>query len=532
MITKLVAVACLSFMATSVFASIDQKPIDEAIASRDRGEFEKATLMLQDVLEQSSATATADERRQVEFEIEKIRRIRQDYTVSREELLKAIRDRVADFTEEELDAYERDGKLDVLNIDGRKLYVKSSRSNLFKRESALLKRWAGAPQDTSLQMLYAHMEDVKKAAAETKDYLVLPQDFRVSYSLVVDANAVPEGEIVRAWLPFMRAIPSQSDSKILSADPPIKHLAQPQADHRTAYFERPSVKDQPTTFQLSFIYRCWARAYPLDPAAVKPYRKDDPDYALYSAERKPHIDFSNDELKKISASLKADGQDNPLILARRIYDWVADNCIYQYAREYSTIDNLSGYTAVRRAGDCGQHGMLFIALCRMNGIPARWATGWESFEANNGNNMHDWSEFYVEPYGWVPADADMAVIIKQHGNDALDTTQTAQLADWLFGNMDHFRLTVNGDFSRELDPSKDDFRSETVDFQRGEVEAKGQNLYFDKGSYDMDIQPVARAEAEKLLAPPQSKPKAAPAAPEPPTTATATNAVQTSAPTQ
>ncbi len=532
MITKIVAVACLSLIMTPAFATIDQKPIDEAIASRDRGEFEKATLMLQDVLEQSSATATADERRQVEFEIEKIRRIRQDYTVSREDLLKALRERVPDFTPEELDAYERDGKLDVLNIDGRKLYVKSSRSNLFKREEALWKRWANAPKDTSLQMLYAHMEDVKEAAAQTKDYLVLPQDFRVTYSLVVDANAVAEGEVVRAWLPFMRAIPSQSDSKIISAMPPVKHLAQPQASHRTAYFEQAAVKDQPTTFQLSFIYRCWARAYPLDPAAVKPYRKDDPDFALFTAERKPHIDFSNDELKKISASLKADGQDNPLILARRIYDWVADNCIYQYAREYSTIDNLSAYTAVRRGGDCGQHGMLFIALCRMNGIPARWTTGWESFEANTGNNMHDWSEFYVEPYGWVPADADMAVIIKQHGHGEIDTTQTAELAGWLFGNMDHFRLTVNGDFGRDLDPPKNDFRSETVDFQRGEVEAGGQNLYFDKWSYDMKIEPIARTEAEKLLASPLPAPVPAPSVQETPTTATTTNAVQTSAPTQ
>ena len=50
---------------------------------------------------------------------------------------------------------------------------------------------------------------------------------------------------------------------------------------------------------------------------------------------------------------------------------------------------------------------------------------------------------------------------------------------------------MNSDFGRPLVPPKDDFRSETVDFQRGEVECEGKNLYFDKWSYKMRIQPLA-----------------------------------------
>lgn len=489
--------AILVVAAASAYGAMDQKLIDDAIASRDRGEFGKATQMLQEVLEQTSATATAEERRQVEFEIERIRRIRMDYTVTREDLLKQIRDRVPDFADEELDAFEREGKLDVQNIDGRKLYVNSSRSNLFMREAALRQRWEGRKPDTTMRRLFDHMTAAKAAAAHTRDTIMLPQDYQVTYTLVVKPNAAPEGETIRCWLPFVRAIPSQSDMRILHSVPAEHTLAQPEAPHRTAYLEQVAVKDEPTTFQLGFVYRCWTRVNTPDPARVLPYRTDAPEFAYYTAERRPHIDFSNDELKKVAASLTADGQTNPLILARRAYDWVARNCIYQYAREYSTLDNISAYTATRRAGDCGQHGMLFIALCRMCGVPARWATGWEAFDGTGG--MHDWTEFFVEPYGWLPADPDMAVLALNHGDGQLDTTQTQELVDWMFGSMDHFRLTVNGDYGMPLDPPKTDFRSETVDFQRGEVEAGGRNLYFDKWSYRMELSPISRAEAERFL---------------------------------
>ncbi len=133
----------------------------------------------------------------------------------------------------------------------------------------------------------------------------------------------------------------------------------------------------------------------------------------------------------------------------------------------------------------------------MNGIPARWTTGWESF-ADSGENMHDWCEFYVEPCGWLPADPDMAVNILNYADEELTTGQQKRLTDWLFGNMDSYRLTVNSDYGQPLYPAKTDFRSETVDFQRGEVESDGKNLYFDTWDYKMRIRPIDSAKAEAL----------------------------------
>lgn len=495
-----------------VFASIDETTMSEALAMRERGDFDKATRLLRSYLDQSTSTLEPAERRTVEFEIERIRRIRQDYTVPREKLLDRLKKRINGFTEDEFNEHERAGHFDSLVIDGQKFYVNSSESNLIFREAGLQKRKANRKREVTSRKLYEQMLRVKEAQKKSKESILLPQDYAVTYTLIVNANAAPDGKTVRCWLPLARNFPFQSDIHVLAAEPGNCTIAPPQAPHRTVYMERNAKKDEPTTFSVSFIYRCWARANEIDPAKVQPYRKDGPDYAYYTADRKPHIDLSNDELKKLNAQI-VDGETNPYLIAKRIYDWIGQNCIYQYAREYSTLDNISLYVASRRAGDCGQHGMLFIALCRMNGIPARWQTGWESFSPS-GQNMHDWSEFYVEPYGWLPADSDMAVNIYHDYNEDLDTTQIKELADWLFGNMDNYRLAVNCDFSAPLFPPKSDFRSETVDFQRGEAECEGKNLYFDQWDYTMDISPIPADRANAIASALVPEPVKLPALPE------------------
>jgi transglutaminase-like putative cysteine protease len=128
----------------------------------------------------------------------------------------------------------------------------------------------------------------------------------------------------------------------------------------------------------------------------------------------------------------------------------------------------------RRRGDCGVKGTLFITMCRAAGVPARWQSGWET--KPDDPDMHDWAEFYVAPWGWLPADASYGV---QKGAD------DPRVRDFYCGRQDSYRLIVNRDYGRPLVPAKASPRSEPADFQNGEVEVDGQNLYFDKWSYDM-----------------------------------------------
>ncbi len=54
--------------------------------------------------------------------------------------------------------------------------------------------------------------------------------------------------------------------------------------------------------------------------------------------------------------------------------------------------------------------------------------------------------------------------------------------------IDSYRLIINDGVVGQLHPAKEFMRSEPYDFQRGEVEWRGGNLYFDKWDYKMNIE--------------------------------------------
>ena len=93
-------------------------------------------------------------------------------------------------------------------------------------------------------------------------------------------------------------------------------------------------------------------------------------------------------------------------------------------------------------------------------------------------NLHDWGEVYFEGIGWVPFDQSFGLV----DSEDEDT-------HWFFlGGNDAYHFIVNDDFGQPLYPAKTFPRSETNDFQRGEVEWKGGNLYFDKWDYSFDVE--------------------------------------------
>jgi hypothetical protein len=216
----------------------------------------------------------------------------------------------------------------------------------------------------------------------------------------------------------------------------------------------------------------------VDPKKIKPYDKNSEVYKKNTMERAPHLVFTP-ALRKLASEIVGE-ETNPYLKAKKIFLWITENITYASAIEYSTIENISAYCEGNRYGDCGIQGMLFIVLCRISGVPARWQSGWSVQPGRAG--MHDWCEFYVEPYGWLYADPSRGLI------DSKDE----RVRMFHFGNLDRYRLVANNDFSIEFDPPKKHFRSEPVDFQRGELEWSGGNLYFDKWDYEVEVQAVEK----------------------------------------
>lgn len=118
---------------------------------------------------------------------------------------------------------------------------------------------------------------------------------------------------------------------------------------------------------------------------------------------------------------------------------------------------------------------LFMSMLRYKGIPVRWQSGW--MVPPGSENLHDWSEVYYEGVGWVPADISYNLQLSE--NDLV--------REFYLSGIDSYRLIVNDGVAGDLFPPKKFMRSEPYDFQRGEVEWRGGNLYFDKWDYEIVI---------------------------------------------
>jgi transglutaminase-like putative cysteine protease len=238
--------------------------------------------------------------------------------------------------------------------------------------------------------------------------------------------------------------------------------------------EEAAVKGKPAIFSVSFSYESAAQYF--DPVSISslPYDKGSSIFKKYTLEQPPHINFSHG-VRRLADSIAGDDY-NSVETVRKIYHWFKENIPWAGALEYSIIPDIPGYVCVNRRGDCGMQTFLFMSMLRYRGIPVRWLSGWKVPPGDK--NLHDWCEVYYEGTGWVPADVSYD----------LQSSEDIRVREYFMSGIDSYRLIINDGIAGPLYPEKHYLRSEPYDFQRGEVEWKGGNLYFNKWDYDMRIE--------------------------------------------
>ena len=405
--------------------------------------------------------------------LEIIRRIRYDYPLSEADVYQKLRPVIRDLTTADIDRWTQRREIQYRTIDNELRYFRREPSNLFRFCPDAIARRLNKPAATTADAdLIAHLKRIMDEANRTGREQVVPIVHHIKYALTVPANTpgAKAGSLVRAWLPFPQEYRQQSDVRLESSSPGKPVIAPNGSAHRTLYFEqRIDDPSKPITFEAVYSYTSHAYYPKLDDAKVQalPAGFD----ATYLAERPPHIRFSP-KLKETVARVVG-GETNPLAKARKLFHWVDATVRYHAEEEYTIIPAISEHCLNDCRGDCGVQGTFFITLCRAAGVPARWQSGWET-RPDGEHNMHDWTEIYVAPWGWIPCDPSYG----------LKKSDDPAVREFYFGHQDSYRMIVNLDYGHPLTPAKQSLRSEPADFQRGEVEIDGRNLYFDQYDYD------------------------------------------------
>ncbi|MBN2667223.1 MAG: transglutaminase domain-containing protein [Bacteroidales bacterium] len=403
-------------------------------------------------------------------------RIALDFPYTGMEIDRQLRKRIGKLTAEEKTEMERRNWLEYKVIKGEKRYFSRAALNLQLMMDFHFNRASRDSAEASLPEIIHRKSHTKSIIndSETGANPVLPMNMTINYTLTVFPDAVPHGETVRCWLPYPREDhPRQGNVKLISALPGNYLIAPDSAVHRTLYLEAKAEKEKPVVFNTSFSLE--ARGQYFDPVKISslPYDTASSIYMKYTAEQLPHICFTED-VKRLADSIAGE-EGIPFEIYRKIYLWFTDNIPWAGAQEYSLMSNIPEYVIKNRRGDCGMQTFLLMSMLRYKGIPVRWQSGWKV--PPGGKNLHDWCEVYFEGTGWIPADISYG----------LQYTDDRKLREFYISGIDSYRLIINKGVAGILWPEKTFMRSEPFDFQRGEVEWKGGNLYFDKWDYEMEI---------------------------------------------
>jgi len=439
----------------------------------EQGFFRDATCLIKKILAENKGLPSMLKSR-LEWEPERIERIRKDYAPSRKQAFESLKKQIPDLTKKDFEKWMQKGFIECREIEGETKIFNNFLPNLL-RDNAEIKKRVQQPDKASEQttkLLHRHIDTIIENRGTAGSRYVEPVRNRISMRLKIKPDAVPQGEIIKVWMPFPHKNPLQPKIKLISASPDEYVLAPENSLQRTIYFEKEATREEELEFRVEYEYITCASHQKIDPAEVRPYSRNEL-FEKYTLEQLPHIAFTP-YLRKLAEEIVSE-KSNPYLKAWRIYKWITENVRYALVPEYSTIECISSYAARNLRGDCGVKALLFITLCRINGIPARWQSGW--FLNPNRPSPHDWAQFYVEPYGWLYADPSFG------GHEK----SVEKYHKFYFGNIDHFRLIVNIDISSKFTPPKTHNRSDNVDNQRGEVEWKDGNVYYDKWNCELKI---------------------------------------------
>jgi len=226
----------------------------------------------------------------------------------------------------------------------------------------------------------------------------LPQSYNAIITTKITNIDAEVGE-TQIWIALPVNCDTQQNVSIVRIDPePDKITLAPEACTKICYWNLEDSINKNSTITITQEISFTANPFttPIDTSKVEKY---DTNSEIYKEYTKPSQKVESDDSEIVAMAKNIVGNEtNPYKKANRIYGWVVKNITY----EVQDQELGARYAFYNRKGDCTEFSTLFVAMCRSQGIPARLVHGY--LYSSDTSAGHMWAEFYLPPYGWVPAD--------------------------------------------------------------------------------------------------------------------------------
>ena len=165
---------------------------------------------------------------------------------------------------------------------------------------------------------------------------------------------------------------------------------------------------------------------------VPPYDTATKLYKRYTA-ADPQVPAASEQVLKLARSVVG-GERNPYRQARALYEYLITRL--EPAPPAGEGDPLRSLET--RKADAYSYAILFCALARAAGIPARPVAGYLLERGQDSASRHYWAEFYLETVGWIPVDPFLG-----EGRIRVSIPPEANPRSYYFGSLDFDRITFS-----------------------------------------------------------------------------------------
>ncbi len=454
-------------------------------------------------------------RQRLIIEREILKRLPGQYPYTWEDARRILAEEIRDFKDEELTQLWEGDAADWIYIDGRVHFRSSFLANILKTRPAY---GARVVRGERLEGKRKNFQLLEETIERMKEKGGLGYRFRIRSTMKIAPRAEREGEEIKVYLPLPIEYAQVRNVKIYGvyiggrkAEESEYTLAPAHAAQRTVCIRAVHHCGQEYAVEFSFENHApyvdlslgegleaaagLVQAVDQAPAAAQiqpgvqgktaPQASDElAEILAASGEQLPHIRFTP-YLRALTEEVTA-GVTNPLLRARKIYDYITSHVMYSYVRSYFTLTDIPEYVSTCFKGDCGVQALLFITMCRAAGIPARWQAGLYTTPLEIG--CHDWAQFYVAPFGWLYADCSFGGAAYREGYEAR--------WNFYFGNLEPFRLPTARQFQADFEPPMSHLRSDPYDNQMGEAEYGDRSLLDEEFSTDHKMVELCEAEPQ------------------------------------